>query len=97
VKFYSYNGAANVEAHTSKLVRYVDFTLPLNLPRTNWVISFEVGEHVPSMYEGMFVRNLHAHNCRGIVVSWATFRQKGGTSHINLHDNGLYRYRVHSR
>lgn len=86
-QFYSYDGAANVEAHTQQLVKYVDFTLPLHLPTTDWAIPFEVGEHVPSKYEGMFVRNLHATNCRGIVLSWATFKQRGGTSHINLHDN----------
>jgi len=84
---HSYDGAANVESHTQGLVQYVDFTLPLHLPVTDWVISFEVGEHVPSKFEGMFLRNLHAHNCQGIVLSWATFAQRGGTSHINLHRN----------
>lgn len=85
--FHSYDGAANVEAYTSGLVNYVDFTLPLHLPRTDWILSLEVGEHIPSKFEGMFIRNLHAHNCKGIILSWATFIQVGGTGHINLHDN----------
>ena len=29
------------------------------------------------------VRNLHAHNCRGIVGSWAAPGQRG-TGHVNL-------------
>jgi hypothetical protein len=84
---YSYDGAGNVELHTGGLVKYADFTLPLYIPRTEWVMSFEVGEHIASSKEGMFIRNLHATNCRGILLSWATMKQVGGTGHVNLHDN----------
>ena len=37
---------------------------------SDWVLSLEVGEHVPSRYEDMYLRNLHAHNCKGIILSW---------------------------
>ena len=30
------------------------------------------------------LRNLHAHNCRGIILSWASLRQPG-QGHINNH------------
>ena len=33
--------------------------------------AVQVGEHVPAEHERMFVRNVHAHNCRGVIVSWA--------------------------
>ena len=56
------------------------------LPRADWVLSLEVGEHVPTAFEGMLVRNLHAHNCRGVVLSWAVLNQSG-VGHINNHRN----------
>ena len=40
----------------------------------------QVGEHIPHEHEYMFVRNLHAHNCRGLVLSWANLEQLG-TAH----------------
>ena len=47
-------------------------------------VSLEVGEHVPNQHEMTFVRNLHAHNCLGIVLSWATLG-KWGVGHVNNH------------
>jgi hypothetical protein len=61
-------------------------TIPLALPIADWVLSLEVGEHVPSMSEGMLIQNLHLHNCKGIIVSWGVLNQ-GGHSHINNHSN----------
>ena len=84
--YFGYDGAGDVEAHTSGLLRWFDLTQPLNNPVTDWVMSLEVGEHIPSKYEGMFVRNLHRHNCRGIILSWGIIGQ-GGTNHINNHSN----------
>ena len=81
-----YDGAGNVEAATGGLVKWVDLTAPLSLGRSDWVVSFEVGEHVPNELEPMFVRNLHAHNCRGIVISWG-WKQPGRVGHddVNYH------------
>ena len=45
-----------------------------------------MGEHVASADEATVIRNLHAHNCRGIILSWAVLGQKG-PGHINNHDN----------
>lgn len=61
-------------------------TVPLNLPVTDWVMCLEVGEHIPSQMEGMVIRNLHTHNCKGIVLSWGIEGQ-GGENHVNLHSN----------
>jgi len=60
--------------------------MPLALPMADWVLSLEAGEHIPSSGEQMYVRNLHAHNCRGVILSWAALRQ-GGNHHINNHGN----------
>ena len=43
-----------------------------------------MGEHIPARAEGAMLRNLHAHNCRGIILSWASLRQTG-QGHINNH------------
>ncbi len=39
---------------------------------------------MPPQFEGMVLRNLHAHNCRGLVLSWAKLRQ-AGHGHVNNH------------
>lgn len=84
--YYGYDGAGDVESYTSGLVRWFDLTQVLNNPVTDWVLSLEVGEHVPSKYEGMFIRNLHRHNCKGVILSWAILGQDGNM-HINNHSN----------
>ena len=47
-------------------------------------VSLEVGEHIPSTHEMMLVSNLHALNCRGIILSWAQLG-KWGVGHVNNH------------
>jgi hypothetical protein len=84
--YYGYDGAGDVEAYTSGLLRWFDLTQPINNPVTDWVLSLEVGEHIPSKYEGMFIRNLHRHNCKGIILSWGILGQ-AGHNHINNHSN----------
>ena len=84
VAWSGFDGAGNVESYTKGFVRFFDLTLPLNLPRADWVLSLEVGEHLPSSMEAMYLRNLHAHQCRGIIGSWAALGQ-AGTGHINNH------------
>jgi hypothetical protein len=85
--YYGYDGAGDVEAYTSGFLRWFDLTKPLNNPVTDWVMSLEVGEHIPSKYEGVLVRNLHRHNCKGIILSWSAIGQRG-LNHINNHSNG---------
>lgn len=84
--YRGYDGAGDVEVYTQGFLRFFDLSIPLNLPVSDWVMSLEVGEHIPSHLEGMVIRNLHAHNCKGILLSWGTPGQ-GGLNHINLHDN----------
>jgi len=86
ITWNSYDGAGNVQEYTQGFVDYFDLTLPLELPRSDWVLSLEVGEHVGSDYEAMLIRNLHHHNCKGIILSWGIIGQ-GGHSHVNNHSN----------
>ena len=89
-RWRGFDGAGNVEAFTSGFVEWFDLTMPLSLPKSDWVLCLEVGEHVPNAFEAMVVRNLHAHNLRGLVLSWAVPNQTG-TAHINNHRNGYIR------
>ena len=41
-----WDGAGNIEQYTNSFVHWFDLAIPLNLPRADWVMSFEVGEHV---------------------------------------------------
>ena len=87
-RWSGYDGAGNVEEVTDGFVQFFDLTLPLSLPRADWVLSLEVGEHIPRDYEMNYLRNLHAHNCRGMVLSWA-YLGKWGVGHVNTH-SGAY-------
>lgn len=85
-RYSAYDGAGDVENITDGFVKYLDLTSPIALPQADWVLSTEVGEHVPPENEQLFIRNLHAHACRGIILSWA---QPGwrvtGQGHVNCH------------
>ena len=84
-RYRAYDGSGNVESWTNGFVRFADITTPLRLPRAHWVVTTEAGEHIPNELEAVFIRNLHAHNCLGIVFSWSALNQ-GGHGHINNHD-----------
>ena len=83
-RWIGYDGAGNIEEVSNGFMHFFDLSLPLSLPRTDWVMSLEVGEHIPPEHEMMFLRNLHAHNCRGLVLSWA-YLGKWGVGHVNAH------------
>ena len=83
-RYRRYDGAGNVGEVTDHFIRFFDLTMPLAFPRADWVLFLEVGEHVPNNAEAMVIRNVHAHNCRGIVMSWGTVGQ-GGHGHVNCH------------
>lgn len=84
-QYRGFDGSGNIRSWTDGLVRWFDLTMPaLALPRAQWVLSVEVGEHIPPEWEGVYLRNLHAHNCHGIILSWAAAGQRG-QGHINNH------------
>lgn len=84
LKYLAYDGAGNIENFTKGFLKHFDLTMPLHLEKTDWVMSLEVGEHIPSKYEGMMIRNLHKHNCKGVILSWGVLGQ-AGHSHVNDH------------
>lgn len=87
LRWRGYDGAGDVEEYTEGFVRFADLTIPLSLPRADWVVSLEVGEHVPRELELMLIRNLHVHNRCGVLLSWACCHN--GHQHVNLRPNGF--------
>ena len=85
VTYRGYDGAGDSWQATRGFVSFADLTFEnLSLPRADWVLSLEVGEHVPLDKEAAYVRNLHAHNCRGLLLSWGIVGQPG-FHHVNTH------------
>lgn len=52
----------------------------------DWVISFEVGEHIPKELENNFISNICNHAKEGVIISWAIEGQPG-EGHINCRNN----------
>jgi len=86
ISYQGFDGAGNVENYTGGYVKFADLTLPVYANRTDWVISSEVGEHINNMYEKQFLANIHALNCKGVILTWAILGQ-GGHGHVNCHSN----------
>ena len=71
---FVYRAYGNVESYTNGSLRFADLSVPLALPRSDWVVSLEVGEHILWRYEAFFLCNLHYH---GVILSWASLGQTG--------------------
>lgn len=53
-------------------VKFLDLTAPqYGLAAYDWVISVEVGEHIPAKFQNIYLDNLVRHAREGIVLSWA--------------------------
>jgi len=52
----------------------------------DWVLSLEVGEHIPKEYESNFINNLHNFSTKGVILSWAV-KGQGGDGHVNCQNN----------
>ena len=61
-------------------------TREVAVPKADWVICLEMGEHIPNRFEPMVIANLHAHNTRGVILSWARLGQPG-YGHVNNHSS----------
>ena len=79
------DGAPGVADMTGGLVHTADLTQELRLGAADWVLCLEVAEHILRAFEDKFLANLHAHNRRGIVLSWSD--NIGGNGHVNIRDN----------
>lgn len=62
----------------------------------DWVLSLEVGEHLPKRYEQIFLDNINNTAKRGVVLSWAKIGQ-GGLGHVNEQSNEFIEKEMLSR
>ena len=85
IKCIGYDGNPDTENKDNCYIKdlSVDFILE-NKPE--WIISLEVGEHIPKIYEKNFINNLNNNNTKGIIISWAV-KGQGGTGHVNEQNN----------
>ncbi len=82
------DGSWGVEKLSKGLVKFGDLSLCLTvgdgrmIPTIpDWIISFEVGEHIPPEHAAIFMDNLSVAK-EGILMSWALPGQKG-FHHVN--------------
>jgi hypothetical protein len=92
-----YDGNPFTEQLSDGFGMVLDLSVPVALPtRFDWVMSLEVGEHLPVIYEQIFLNTLCRHACRGIILSWAIPGQ-GGHGHVNERTPDYIRQQLHQR
>ncbi|CAL4093787.1 unnamed protein product, partial [Meganyctiphanes norvegica] len=93
-----YDGAINVGFLSNGFIKQQDLSITdMWLGRTwDWVLSLEVGEHIPAPYEDIFIDNLVRHGCKGLVLSWAV-KNQGGHHHVNEHSNAYVKQKMAER
>lgn len=81
-----YDGNPCTPQLSDGLCQVADLSIPIHFSKFDWVLSLEVGEHIPTEYEDIFIDNIHRHNNEGVVVSWAIEGQDG-FGHVNCRNN----------
>ena len=82
-----FDGNPNSYNISKGLVNVLDLALSFDLNKKyEYAICLEVGEHIPKEYEKILIDNLHRHNTKGIILSWAIEGQ-GGRGHVNEQNN----------
>lgn len=81
-----FDGNPNTKNLTAGLCNVLDLSKTFNLKQKEYVITLEVGEHIPKLFEEVFIDNIHRHNTKGIILSWAVVGQ-GGDGHVNCQNN----------
>ena len=89
-----FDGNPNTPLITDNVCGILDLSVPKKLDNDyDWVVSFEVGEHLPKEYEDSFIKNLDLNNKKGIVLSWA-IKGQGGTGHYNEQNNDYVKQKL---
>jgi cyclopropane fatty-acyl-phospholipid synthase-like methyltransferase len=89
-----FDGNPNTPELTNHLCNVLDLSTPIKFDEPfDWVMSLEVGEHLPQKFEDIFINNLHNNNKRGIVLSWAIEGQ-GGHGHVNEKSNEYIKSKI---
>ena len=81
-----FDGSPLTEEMTGGLAKTLDLSKEINVGEYDLVISLEVGEHIPSKFEDIFLDNLTKTAKSYVILSWAVEGQKG-TGHVNCRNN----------
>lgn len=77
------DGAEGIDEVTGGRVQRMDLALSTDLHlRADYVLSLEVGEHIPARWEHVLLRHIDKSSICGAIVSWAQPGQGGG-GHVN--------------
>lgn len=83
----AYDGNPNTEKLSNGIGKVLDLSLNFNLNKKyDCVLSLEVGEHIPQIYEDVFISNICNHSNKWIILSWAIIGQMG-SGHVNCQNN----------
>lgn len=89
-----FDGNPNTPELTNNLCHILDLSVPKQFDQPfDWVMSLEVGEHLPQNFEDVFIENLHNNNKYGIVLSWAV-KGQGGHGHFNEQNNDYIKSKI---
>lgn len=82
-----YDGNPHTFSITNGQCNVLDLTSVHHLNKKyDWILSLEVGEHIPKEFESQFIENLMVNNTKGVVLSWAV-KGQGGHGHVNCQNN----------
>jgi len=82
-----YDGNPNTPELTNGVGKVLDLSsLQILEKEYDWVVTLEVGEHIPKEYESTFIQNIMMNNKKGVVMSWAV-KGQGGHGHVNCQNN----------
>lgn len=89
-----FDGNPNTPELTNGICNILDLSNPVKFDKPyDWILSLEVGEHLPKQYEDVFINNLHNNNKSGMVLSWAV-KGQGGHGHFNEQNNDYIKNKV---
>jgi cyclopropane fatty-acyl-phospholipid synthase-like methyltransferase len=89
-----YDGNPNTPEISNNTCKVLDLSKEHRFAKpSDWVMSLEVGEHLPCEFEDIFINNLHHNNTKGIILSWA-LKGQGGHGHVNEQDNDYIKSKI---
>lgn len=87
ISWTGYDGSEGIFESTGGYVQFMDLAMPQYLGQQwDWVMSTEVGEHIPAKYEATVIGNIVRHAKEGVILSWAVPGQHGH-HHVNPLEN----------
>jgi len=89
-----FDGNPNTPELTNNLCSVLDLSMEKKFDEPfDWVMSLEVGEHLPKQYEDVFINNIHNNNKYGMVLSWAV-KGQGGHGHVNEQNSDYIKSKI---